>query len=138
MHRLEGKVAFITGGGGKVGVETAGRLLVEGANVALIDNDRDALEAAIPILKEAIPTGIPLESRILTILGDATKEEDVEACVKKTVQRLGRLDVALLNATDRDASKSLLDVTEEEWDKNMTTNAKSGMCSILLCVCVRC
>lgn len=126
IHRLEGKVAFITGGGGKVGVETAGRLLIEGANVALIDIDQPALEAAVPVLKAAIPTGVPLESRLLTIAADATKELDIEACVKKTLQRFGKIDCALLNAGERDDSKSLFDTTEEDWDKIMTTNAKSG------------
>lgn len=126
IHRLEGKVAFITGGGGKVGVETAGRLLVEGAMVALIDNNQEALEAAVPVLKAAIPTGMPLESRILTIAADATREADVEACVKKTVQRFGKLDFALLNASERGESRSLFETTEEDWDRIMTANAKSA------------
>jgi NADP-dependent 3-hydroxy acid dehydrogenase YdfG len=132
IHRLEGKVIFITGGGGKVGVESAGRLLVEGANVALIDINQQALEAAVPVLKAAIPTGVPLESRILTISADATKEADVEACVKKTVQRFGKLDVALLNCCWRGESKSLFEMTEEHWDKSLTINAKSGTFEMIL------
>jgi hypothetical protein len=126
IHRLDGKVALITGGGGKVGVETAGRLLIEGANVALIDINQQSLEVAVPVLKAAIPTGVPLESRLLTIAADATNEADVEACVKKTVQRFGRLDCALLNAGERDSSKSLFDTTAEDFESIMTTNAKSG------------
>jgi hypothetical protein len=127
IHRLEGKVALITGGGGKIGVETAGRLLIEGANVALIDIDQPALEAAVPVLKAAIPTGVPLESRLLTIAADATIESDVEACVKKTVQRFGKLDCALLNASVRDASTSLFETKAEDWDRIMNTNTRSGM-----------
>lgn len=127
IHRLDGKVAFITGGGGKVGVETAGRLLIDGANVALIDINQQSLEVAVPVLRAAIPTGVPLESRLLTIAADATNESDVEACVKKTVQRFGRLDCALLNAGERDDSKSLFDTTAEDFESIMTTNAKSGM-----------
>jgi NAD(P)-dependent dehydrogenase (short-subunit alcohol dehydrogenase family) len=127
IHRLENKVAFITGGGGKVGVESAGRLLVEGANVALIDIDQQALEVAVPVLKAAIPTGVPLESRLLTIAADATKESDVEACVKKTVQRFGRIDCALLNTCEREESKSLFDTNEDEFEKIMNINVKSGM-----------
>ncbi|KAH3916306.1 hypothetical protein HBI56_035400 [Parastagonospora nodorum] len=126
IHRLDGKVAFITGGGGKVGVETAGRLLIEGANVALIDINQQSLEVAVPVLRAAIPTGVPLESRLLTIAADATNESDVEACVKKTVQRFGRLDCALLNAGERDDSKSLFDTTAEDFESIMTTNARSA------------
>lgn len=126
IHRLEGKVALIIGGGGKIGIETAGRLLVEGANVALVDIDQESLEGAVPVLKAAIPTGVPLESRLLTIAADATIEADVEACVKKTVQRFGKLDCAVLNAGERDASKSLFDTKEEDYDRIMSTNVKSG------------
>jgi NAD(P)-dependent dehydrogenase (short-subunit alcohol dehydrogenase family) len=126
IQRLEGKVVLITGGGGKVGVESAGRLLIEGCNVALIDIDQEALEAAIPVLKAAIPTGAPPESRLLNIVADATKEADVEACVKKVVQRFGQLDAAILNCCVRGESKSIFDITEDDFDRIMTTNAKSG------------
>lgn len=126
IHRLDGKVALITGGGGKVGVETAGRLLIEGANVALIDINQQSLEVAVPVLRAAIPTGVPLESRLLTIAADATKEADVEACVKKTLQRFGKLDCALLNAGERENTKSLFDTAAEDFESIMTTNVTSG------------
>jgi NAD(P)-dependent dehydrogenase (short-subunit alcohol dehydrogenase family) len=130
IHRLEGKVALITGGGGKVGVETAGRLLIEGANVALIDINQQSLEEAVPVLKAAIPTGVPLESRLLTIAADATREEDVEACVAKAVQRFGRLDCALLNAGEREDNKSLFDTSEADFEKIMKTNVTSAFLAL--------
>ncbi|CAI9634909.1 unnamed protein product [Alternaria alternata] len=130
IQRLEGKVVMITGGGGKVGVESAGRLLIEGCNVALIDIDQGALEAAVPVLKAAIPTGSPIESRLLTIVADATKEPDVEACAKKVVQRFERLDAALLNCCHRGESKSIFDVTEDDFDRIMTINAKSAFLGV--------
>ncbi|EUC28508.1 hypothetical protein COCMIDRAFT_5094 [Bipolaris oryzae ATCC 44560] len=130
IQRLEGKVVMITGGGGKVGVESAGRLLIEGCNVALIDIEQTALEAAVPVLKAAIPTGVPIESRLLTIVADATKEADVEACAKKVVQRFSKLDAALLNCCQRGASKSIFDVTEDDFDRIMTINAKSAFLGV--------
>ncbi|KAH9860599.1 hypothetical protein J1614_011930 [Plenodomus biglobosus] len=133
IHRLEGKVIFITGGGGKIGVESAGRLLVEGANVALIDINQPALEAAVPVLKAAVSTGVPLESRLLTIAADATKEADMDACVKKTVQRFGKLDAALLNCSEREDNKSLFEMSEEDWDRIMLINAKSAFLGVKHC-----
>ncbi|KAB2101083.1 hypothetical protein AG0111_0g10717 [Alternaria gaisen] len=130
IQRLEGKVVMITGGGGKVGVESAGRLLIEGCNVALIDIDQGALEAAVPVLKAAIPTGSPIESRLLTIVADATKEPDVEACAKKVLQRFEKLDAALLNCCHRGESKSIFDVTEDDFDRIMTINAKSAFLGV--------
>jgi len=133
IHRLEGKVVFITGGGGKIGVESAGRLLVEGATVALIDINQPALEAAVPVLRAAIPTGVPLESRLLTIVADATKEADVVACVQKCIQRFGRLDAALLNCSEREDNKSLLETQEQDWDRIMLINAKSAFLGVKHC-----
>lgn len=130
IHRLEDKVALVTGGGGKVGVETAGRLLIEGANVALIDIDQQSLEAAVPVLKAAIPTGVPLESRLLTIAADVTREADIEACVKKCVQRFGRLDCALLNASERESNTSIFDTSAEDFEKIMTTNVTSAFLGV--------
>ncbi|OSS55029.1 hypothetical protein B5807_01693 [Epicoccum nigrum] len=123
--RLDGQVAIIFGGAGKIGIETAGRLLVEGATVAIVDIDQPALESAIPVLRAALPTGAPIESRLLTLAADATIEEDVEACVKKCLQRFDRLDIALLNAGVRDEAKSLFDQTEEDYDHVMNVNVKS-------------
>lgn len=133
IQRLEGKVVFITGGGGKVGVESAGRLLIEGCCVALIDINQQALEAAVPVLKAAIPTGTPVESRLLTIVADATKEADVEASVKKCIQRFDKLDAAVLNCCERGASKSIFDITEDDFDRIMGINAKSGEFSHPFC-----
>ena len=124
--RLDGQVAIIFGGAGKIGIETAGRLLVEGATVAIVDIDQPALESAIPVLRAALPTGAPIESRLLTLAADATIEEDVEACVKKCLQRFDRLDIALLNAGVRDEAKSLFDQTEEDYDHVMNVNVKSS------------
>jgi NAD(P)-dependent dehydrogenase (short-subunit alcohol dehydrogenase family) len=101
--RLDGQVAIIFGGAGKIGIETA-----------------------IPVLRAALPTGAPIESRLLTLAADATIEEDVEACVKKCLQRFDRLDIALLNAGVRDEAKSLFDQTEEDYDHVMNVNVKSS------------
>lgn len=127
LHRLEGKVVLITGGGGKIGVESAGRLLIEGANVALIDINQPALEAAVPVLRAAIPTGTIIESRLLTIAADATNEQDIAACVDKCVQRFGKLDAAVLNCSEREENTSLFDTKVEDFERIMNVNAKSGM-----------
>jgi NAD(P)-dependent dehydrogenase (short-subunit alcohol dehydrogenase family) len=43
------------------------------------------------------------------------------------VQRFQKLDAALLNCCHRGESKSIFDVTEDDFDRIMTINAKSGM-----------
>lgn len=125
-HRLANKVAFITGGGGKIGVETAARLIREGANVTLMDISFDALEAALVTLKDAIYTGEIATSRILTVVGDASKEEDVVSAVERTLKMFKKLDIAFLNAGVSYPATPLLETGEDEYDRVMGTNVKSA------------
>lgn len=126
-QRLLGKVILITGAGGAIGVETAGRLLLEGANLSLIDINSEALEAARSKLA-AFAAPDKAESRILTIAADVTSEEQVSQYTKQTVERFGKLDCAFLNAGISYNSTSIFDTTEESYEKLMRVNVKSGMC----------
>lgn len=125
-HRLAGKVAFITGGGGKIGVETAARLIREGANVTLMDISFEALEEALVSLKDAIYTGEIATSRILTVVGDASKDEDVINAVERTMKMFKRLDIAFLNAGVSYKATPLLETSEDDYDHVMGINVKSG------------
>ena len=125
-HRLAGKVAFITGGGGKIGVETAARLIREGANVTLFDISFEALEEALVTLKDTIYTGEIATSRILTVVGDASKEEDVIMAVERTLKMFKKLDIGFLNAGVNYHPTPLLETSEEEYDRVMGVNVKSG------------
>lgn len=128
-HRQAGNVALITGGGGKIGVETAARLLREGANVTLLDLSFEALEQAVNQLKEALYTGEIASSRILTVVGDAANEQDVIKAVDRTLKMFKKLDIAFLNAGVSYQATPLLDTEEAEYDRVMGINVKSGMCS---------
>lgn len=124
-QRLLNKVVLVTGAGGAIGLETSARLLLEGANLALVDINPDALESAIEKLKSFI-SGEPVESRILTLTADVASESDVEGFTKKTVEKFGRLDCAFLNAGISYTSTSIFDTTEESYDRLMRVNVKSG------------
>jgi NAD(P)-dependent dehydrogenase (short-subunit alcohol dehydrogenase family) len=124
-QRLPGNVVLITGAGGSIGLETAIRLLQEGASLSLVDISSEALDAAVTKLQGAV-AGQSLDSRILSIRGDVTSESDIEDYTKKTVERFGRLDCAFLNAGISYNSTSIFDTTEELYDRVMKVNVKSG------------
>ncbi|KAF1953917.1 NAD(P)-binding protein [Byssothecium circinans] len=126
-HRLQGKVAIITGGGGKIGIETAGRFLREAANVVLVDISPLALDAAVEILKGALVTGEVVTSRIHCIVADVATEAGVKHYVQSTVRIFNRLDVAFLNAGVGMPETSILETTEEDFDSVMRINVKSGL-----------
>ncbi|OIW32715.1 putative 2,5-dichloro-2,5-cyclohexadiene-1,4-diol dehydrogenase [Coniochaeta ligniaria NRRL 30616] len=125
-RRLEGKVVLITGGGGAIGLESADRMLREGAKVALVDIKQEALDAAANRLKGSVPKGDALEDWILTVQADVTSTSAVTAYTKTTVEKFGRLDCAFINAGMTYPSTSIFDTTEERFDEVMKVNVKSA------------
>ncbi|MCD5324599.1 MULTISPECIES: SDR family NAD(P)-dependent oxidoreductase [Pontibacillus] len=90
MGKLDDKVAVITGGSGEIGKATAKLFLQEGATVALVDVNEDALKDA----KEELNAG----DTVMTLTADVTKEEDVSNYVEKVIDAHGRIDVFFNNA----------------------------------------
>ena len=83
MGRLDGKVAFLTGGGAGIAKATAKAYVREGAKVALAEIDREAGERA---QRE-------IGADALFIHTDVTSDEAVARAIAATVERFGRLDV---------------------------------------------
>jgi NAD(P)-dependent dehydrogenase (short-subunit alcohol dehydrogenase family) len=131
VFRLQDRVALITGGGGKIAVEAARRILREGGKVCLVDISAAHLQTAVKILKGTLATGQAPHSRIHTIVADVTVEAHVEDAVKKTVIAFGRLDTAFLNAGTTPTSTSLFDTTEEDYERIMRVNVKTGEYSLI-------
>jgi NAD(P)-dependent dehydrogenase (short-subunit alcohol dehydrogenase family) len=88
MPRLAGKVAFITGAGTGIGRATAILFAREGAKVAIADIDGAAgKETAQLAGNEAI-----------AILTDLTDPDSLQAAIRTTVDKFGRIDVLHNNA----------------------------------------
>lgn len=119
-HRqLEGKVAIVTGAGRGIGKAIAGRLLAEGARVAL--NERDASYA------RDIEAEIDEASRrrLLVHVGDISARQPVDGLYEAVVSRFGGLDILVNNAAWVTCKRHFLDYDEEFWDEVVRNNLKS-------------
>ena len=107
------EVFLITGASSGIGEATARRAVEAGYRVALGARRIDKLEA----LAEEL--GGP--EKALAVKCDVTEWADLEAMVKETLDRFGRLDVALANA-GFGAKRGFLEETPEFWRSMVLTN----------------
>jgi NAD(P)-dependent dehydrogenase (short-subunit alcohol dehydrogenase family) len=95
MPRLEGKVAFITGGGGGIGRATAERFVEEGAKVVVADIDVATGEAAVASAR-ARSGNAGGDAHFIRC--DVTDKASVTTAIAETVRRYGKLNVLHNNA----------------------------------------
>jgi len=113
---LQGKAAYVTGGGRGIGRGIALALARAGADIAVADLDIDGAEA---VAAEARALG----RRAVALRVDVTRSADVEAMVRSTVDAFGRLDIAV-NCAGVVSVSPLEALAEAEWDRVLGVNAK--------------
>mgnify|MGYP001398089639 FL=1 len=95
MSRLKGKVAFITGGGGGIGRATAERFAEEGAKVVIAEIEPSVGETAAEAARER---GVDAGGDAFFIKTNVSDTNSVQAAIKKTIYRFGKLDILHNNA----------------------------------------
>ena len=114
--RLEGKVAFVSGGARGMGAAEARLFAKEGAKVAIGDVLEDEGRKVEAEINE---TG----GEAIFVRLDVTSESEWQDAIAATVARFGKLDV-LVNNAGVGAHGKVEDTTVEEWDRVMDINAK--------------
>jgi NAD(P)-dependent dehydrogenase (short-subunit alcohol dehydrogenase family) len=116
LFGLEGKSALIVGGGPGMAEAAALVLSKVGCNSCLVDINRTAAEG---VAARVSATGVKCE----VVIGDITKDDKVVQIVKEAEKKMGGLDV-LYTVVGGSYFKSSLEITPEEWDKQMTLNLR--------------
>lgn len=90
---LKSKSIIITGAAMGLGLAAAKELASQGANLTLVDFNEKSLTDAQKELAKEFPS-----VKIVTVVGDASKEEDVKKYVDEAVEAFGRIDGLYNNA----------------------------------------
>jgi NAD(P)-dependent dehydrogenase (short-subunit alcohol dehydrogenase family) len=90
-HLLEGKVAFITGGGSGINLRIAERFAAQGAKLGLMGRKQDKLDRAAEGIRSAGGAAIG-------IAGDVRYYEECENALRKTHEEFGEIDILVCGA----------------------------------------
>jgi NAD(P)-dependent dehydrogenase (short-subunit alcohol dehydrogenase family) len=105
MRDVEGKVAFITGGGSGVGLGMAKAFVAAGMRVAIADVRADHLEEATAVLGDSVHA----------IQLDVTDREGFARAADETERALGNVGV-LCNNAGINLFNDIADATYQDWD----------------------
>ena len=117
--KLKNKVAIITGGDSGIGRAVAVAFVKEGAKVVInyLNEDKDAMETKKYLEK--------LGGVCHLIRGDVKDPLMCERIATETMSVFGKIDILINNAGVQYQQKSLLDITNEQFDYTMKTNMYS-------------
>jgi glucose 1-dehydrogenase len=115
----KGKVAIVTGGNSGIGKAITLALANAGLNIVI---DYVADEQATEDLEKQIAA---LGDQSLGVKADVSKVSDLQMLINRTVEAMGRLDVMVNNA-GIETRTSVLDTTEDQYEKVMAVNLKSA------------
>lgn len=115
--KLDGKVTVITGAAQGIGLGCAEEFAAHGANVVLSDVLAKKCKA------EAARIAGEFGVEAIAIPCDVSKEADVKALFKQTVDHFGTLDIAVANAGVIKAG-SILDLSPEDFDQVLGVNLR--------------
>lgn len=113
------KVVLITGAAGGIGKETVKAFASEGAKLALVDLNRDALQQTAQDLELK-------EGNYLLLPANVAKEEQVQDYVQKTKDTFGRIDVFFNNAGVEGAISLITDYPTEALNTVIDVNFKGA------------
>ena len=113
--RLKGKTAIVTGGASGFGAGIACKFVAEGARVLIADMNLEGGEALAAELGESV----------VAIQTNVARNEDVAAMTAAALKAFGRIDILVNNAGTTHMPAPMEDISEEDFDRVLSVNAKS-------------
>ena len=114
---------LITGALTGIGRATAVAFAREGANLVVSGRRDDAGAALVAELRA-------LGAQAEYVRADVTKETDVDALIRRTVERFGRLDVAVNNAGTEGQLGPITEQSQDNYEARFSTNVLGTLLSL--------
>ena len=112
--RLQGKVAFVTGGGSGIGAATVMRFAQEGATVVICGRRREPLD-------EVVAAVLAAGGKAEAVVADVSDEAGFTAALEAPAERHGGLDILVNNAMAYTWG-GIEDMTTADWHANFKTS----------------
>ena len=127
-RRLDGKVAYITGGGRGVGRAAAVHLARMGADIAIVDID---LASAKTVGEEidfatSVDEVKSLGRRCIGFEGNVMDEAVVKDSIRRTLDQFGRIDIMINNAGGVIGGGLASQISVEQWKDDFQLNVHSA------------
>lgn len=114
--RLANKVAIVTGGSRGIGLGIAEIFVREGATVVIVNRTTETGKAAAEKIANSGGSAVSIPT-------DVSKIKEVEKMVRAVIERYKKIDI-LCNNAGIGLLRSVVDSTEEEWDRLIDINLK--------------
>ena len=115
---LKGKVSIITGGGTGIGKACALRFAREGSRIVVAGLDMHPLEEVVTEIES-------LGGESMALRSDVGLVEETERIIDATIDRFGQIDILVNNAATVDLSRSIENMTTDEWDRCLNASLRS-------------
>ncbi|MFC5468204.1 SDR family NAD(P)-dependent oxidoreductase [Cohnella suwonensis] len=114
--RLSGKTAIVTGAARGIGYHISKRFAEEGCSVVMADLSVEGEEASRQLSEAG--------ANVFYYRADVSKNDSVEGLVSFTLEKFGKVDILVNNAAIN-IPGSILELSEELWDRTYEVNVKS-------------
>jgi NAD(P)-dependent dehydrogenase (short-subunit alcohol dehydrogenase family) len=123
-RRLDSRVVLITGAGSGIGRSTALRAAAEGASIAAVDADAQALDSTVETIAAA---GGQIAGRV----ADVTDRRGLIAAIDSLVAKLGTLHGVFANAAILPPPAPVEDLDWQEWDRVLEVNLTGAVVTLV-------
>jgi NAD(P)-dependent dehydrogenase (short-subunit alcohol dehydrogenase family) len=120
--KLKDKVALVTGAGSQIGYGKgiALTLAKEGCNIVAADIDFEGAQRTADEIEA-------LGCQTLAVKVDVTQRAEIDAMVKKVLEKFGKIDILVNNAGASSKNKPFIEMTKADWDIDINVNLYGQM-----------